>query len=130
MALLVSGPSRLAMAALITSSCALLGCNNLTGLDAIEVETIDDAAPVTGGNVSGPVGLPGEGDQPAPKLLNCEYPAGNPGVDVSQTVPREHQWTGWAPGASAPDTVYITEFFDCDGSKGIDAVIFDTSQYG
>jgi hypothetical protein len=60
----------------------------------------------------------------------CTYPTGPYGVAVNQTVPPSLTWQGYSPGASSPGTVSIQELFDCDGSKGIDAILFDTSQYG
>jgi len=60
----------------------------------------------------------------------CQYPAGPYGVGQGQTVPPSLSWQGYAPGASSPSTISIQEFFDCDGAKGIHAVLFDTSQYG
>ena len=60
----------------------------------------------------------------------CEYPAGPYGVAVGQTVPPTITWQGYAPGASSASTISIQDLFDCDGSKGIDALLFDTSQFG
>ena len=60
----------------------------------------------------------------------CQYPAGPYGVGQGQTVPPSLSWQGYAPGASSPSTLSIQEFFDCDGAKGIHAILFDTSQYG
>lgn len=53
-----------------------------------------------------------------------------PGVGPGQILPIGHSWQGFRPGDETPSTVYAAEFFDCDGSKGIDAVVWDVSQYG
>ncbi len=60
----------------------------------------------------------------------CEYPPGPYGVAVGQTVPPNLSWQGFTPGSDVATTVTIQDFFDCDGTRGIDAVLFDTSQFG
>ncbi len=37
------------------------------------------------------------------------------------------QWQGYAPGASTVSTIKITDFFDCDGTKGVNALLLDAS---
>jgi hypothetical protein len=37
------------------------------------------------------------------------------------------QWQGYAPGSSSVSTIKITDFFDCDGSKKINALVLDAS---
>ena len=58
------------------------------------------------------------------------YPAGPYGVAQGQTVPETIQWTGTLAGDSGPSTFKLSDFFDCDGTKGIDAILVETSQYG
>jgi hypothetical protein len=61
---------------------------------------------------------------------NCMYPSGPYGVKEGDTVPSTLTWQGYRPGDSSPSTISIEEFFDCDGTKGINALMVETSQYG
>ncbi len=61
---------------------------------------------------------------------NCDYPAGPYSVAQGGTVPPSLSWQGYRPGENTPSTISIQDLFDCDGSRGIDAIIIDTSQYG
>lgn len=139
---------------------SLTACNAITGADAIVLDGSDDddggsegagagaAAAGSGGQTNGPVGPAGVGGAVAgsgagptssgvggtgtgePGPTECEYPAGPYGVAQGQTVPPSLTWQGFAPGSSTAETISILDFFDCDGSRGIHAVLFDTSQYG
>jgi hypothetical protein len=57
----------------------------------------------------------------------CEYPGG-PYGNTSGKILAPTSWSGFAPGSSSQTTVSLEELFDCDGSKGIHAVIFTTAQ--
>jgi hypothetical protein len=81
----------------------------------------------TGSTGSGSTGS-GMGGDPGP--TDCEYPGGPYGVAEGDTVPPTLSWEGYAPGASSPSTIAVTDFFDCDGTRGIHALYFDTSQFG
>ena len=37
------------------------------------------------------------------------------------------QWQGFVPNATTPSTVKITDLYDCDGSKGINAIVIDSA---
>jgi hypothetical protein len=101
----------------------------------------------SGGQTSGPAGPTGSGGTVdgagagagptstgsgtgAGDPTGCEYPAGPYGVAQGQVVPPSLSWQGFAPGSTTAETISIQDFFDCDGSRGIHAVLFDTSQYG
>lgn len=130
---------------------ALGGCNSLTGADEILLdpgfrEADDNSSASTGGptggggdsavatasattsSTGGGASSTGTGGSTAP--TPCEYPTGPYGVDVGDTLPPTLSWQGFTPGADSPSTVTITDFFDCDGTRGINAVFFDTSQFG
>ena len=75
---------------------------------------------------------------PPPVEVTCAYPEGT-GIAQGNIVPyvkganpdgRNMSWEGYAPGGTMPEKVYISDFYDCDGSRGIHAVFFTTSQYG
>ncbi|MFP6686380.1 MAG: hypothetical protein VB934_16795 [Polyangiaceae bacterium] len=66
---------------------------------------------------------------PAPTTLACPYPnTSQPGATEGATVPSHLAWQGFDIQSSVPGNVPVTNFFDCDGSKGFHALIFDTSQ--
>lgn len=58
----------------------------------------------------------------------CEYPAGPYGNTSNKILSPSESWTGFAPGGSSNATLTAEDLFDCDGSKGINAVIFTTAQ--
>jgi hypothetical protein len=55
------------------------------------------------------------------------YPAGPYGVKVNDTLDPTLNWQGFAPGATTPSTVRITDLYDPDGSKKINAIIIDSA---
>jgi hypothetical protein len=57
----------------------------------------------------------------------CQYPAGPYGTTVGSTISPTLTWQGYAPNSSSLSKVSITDFFDCDGSKGINALLLDAS---
>ncbi len=64
---------------------------------------------------------------PAAKALPvCAYPEGPYGFKVGNVIPPDLKWDGVVAGGSAV-TYSTNDFFDCDGSKGLNAVIFDSS---
>lgn len=87
---------------------------------------VGGATNASSSNTAATTGTMGAGAGPT----NCEYPAGPYGVAQGATVPPSLSWQGYAPGSSTPSTISIQDLFDCDGSRGIDAIIIDTSQYG
>ena len=60
----------------------------------------------------------------------CSWPTQNLGVGVGQYVPSNLAWQGLAPGEDQEREIRIQEFFDCDGSRDLHAVLLITSQYG
>ncbi len=78
---------------------------------------------------SGGSGLGGQGGDGAGPVA-CEYPQGPYGVGQGQTVPPTLSWQGYAPNSNSVSTITSEDFFDCDGLRGIDAVLIDTSQFG
>ena len=139
---------------LLAGTPAFAACNMLTGADDVRYSDDDDggtggttasntssgngAAGATtsgqGGATNGPgatngtttSGNGGSGGNPP----NCDYPTGPYGVAQGNVVPPTITWQGYAPGAASPSTIRMEDLFDCDGSRGIDAIIIDTSQYG
>ncbi len=62
--------------------------------------------------------------------MDCMWPAGPYGVGQGDTLPSGKSWQGYAAGSTQAGTVALADFYDCDGSRGINAVLFDTSQFG
>lgn len=61
----------------------------------------------------------------------CVYPDGPYGVSTGKVIPPTLNWKdGYPAGAFDQGTLSSQELFDCDGSKGINAILFDTSQFG
>lgn len=59
--------------------------------------------------------------------VNCEYPEGAAGVDVGDLVSGALSWPGFAENASQSSTLSIQDYYDCDGSKGINALLIINS---
>jgi hypothetical protein len=57
----------------------------------------------------------------------CPYPQGPYGLSQGSTAPPTLSWQGFAEGMSQSSQVSIDVYHDCDGSQGIDAVLFDVS---
>jgi hypothetical protein len=105
------------------SALSLVACSDLTGAnDADEKADKKQQNPDPVANT------------PSPVEISCAYPAGgNFGVAVNMIVPSNKQWDGYAELADTnapPQHHGIGEYFDCDGSRGINAIMVDTSQFG
>jgi hypothetical protein len=81
----------------------------------------DDSGSTSGGD-SGSSG----GDD-AGAASKCTYPSGPYGVDQDNIVDPSVSWQGYPAGSSSVGTVRIEDFFDCDGKKGVNAILVDTS---
>ena len=67
--------------------------------------------------------------EPAPSAQSvtaCVYPDGPYGIHVGDTIPPTFTWSGLGPGGAAQQYA-STDFYDCDGTKGINAIVFDSS---
>ena len=137
-------------AALVCAGPAMVACNVISGADDVTFSDDDDGSgnggstaqggTTTAGNggsttnstTTSGVGGAGSGGQGSGGMppQPCVYPSGPYGVAQGQTVPPTLSWQGYLPGASTPTTITMDSFLDCDGSRGIDALVVDTSQYG
>ncbi len=110
---------RLGLPILLAAGMMLTGCNNLNGTDKVSIngDSIDEGTVV--------------GDPPSTPAMKCAYPTtGTPGVDVGNIIPIDRKWQGFLPESTEYSDVSISDFYDCDRSRGIDAIVVDTSQYG
>lgn len=55
------------------------------------------------------------------------YPQGPYGTAAGQVLDPAFTWQGYAANETTVSTLTMADLFDCDGSKGIDAVIIDNS---
>jgi hypothetical protein len=61
---------------------------------------------------------------------SCQYPAGPYGLTQGSIVPPDLSWQGFAEnGDNTPTTIRISDFLDCDGSKGINALLVAEAAY-
>jgi hypothetical protein len=108
---------------MIALAAGLAGCSDLTGAN--------DAGDNADKNSEQPDPV---ANTPSPTEITCAYPVvGNYGVSPNMVVPKTHQWQGYAEltDTNQPaQTISAGQFFDCDGSRGIHAIMVDTSQYG
>jgi hypothetical protein len=112
----------------------VVGCSSAATTAPWEESTTDaggastpasrDAAPATD---AAPLPAEAAAAPGAEAAAECVYPSGPYGQQVGDVVDPSMAWQGYAPGASAPSTVHASDFYDCDGSKGIRAVLFDES---
>ncbi len=78
-----------------------------------------------GGDAAAPA--PDSGSTTPTDLCAAGYPAGPYGTGVGKVVNSGLAWKGYLPGVSTISTITPHDLFDCDGSKGIDAIVFDVS---
>jgi hypothetical protein len=57
----------------------------------------------------------------------CVYPQGPYGVAVGKVLDPTLSWQGYAPNATSPSTIKITDLYDCNGTRGINAIVVDSS---
>lgn len=53
----------------------------------------------------------------------CTYPSGPYGAGPGSTIDPSLSWSGFVPGTAASTDFSSEAFFDCDGSRGINAVL-------
>jgi len=116
---------RIAQSALVGTLCLGLGagCNAVTGAGDLMV-----AGGSSGSGGAGTGGSIGTGTKPT----ECVYPTTGFGNGVGNVVPPHRQWDGFPEGSKAGVAtdavpVLLDDYFDCDGSRGINAILLDES---
>jgi hypothetical protein len=117
----VGASTSIGSVAIVAGSIALVGCTTLNGNDEWEVS----GDPIVGGGME--VTVPT--DVPPPKGMSCAYPQGTLGVSVGNVVSVFTGWNGLPPNETERQ-FQLAEYYDCDGTKGVDAILISTSQYG
>jgi hypothetical protein len=59
--------------------------------------------------------------------VDCIYPDSGFGVQVGNVVQGDLSWQGYAESSSQTTTISIQDYYDCDGSKGINALLIVSS---
>ena len=96
-----------------------MGCNLVTGVDGVE---FDEPAVSAGDPSLGP----------GPKhLMNCAYSPAAPGVDVGMQLPSSLAWQGYLAyePLDAHTTLNVTDLYDCMGTKGVHAIVFEAAEF-
>ncbi len=84
----------------------------------MDTGTVDTGAVDTGAQDSG---LSQEAE------AGCAYPAGPYGTAVGNVLDPSSTWQGYLPNATDASTLKMSDLYDCDGSKGINAIVFDNA---
>jgi len=84
--------------------------------------TDDSGSAATGAKDSGD-----HDDAAAEAGPRCLYPAGPYGVGVGSVLDPSSTWQAYLPNATAPSTLKMSDLHDCDGSKGVTAIVFDNA---
>ena len=88
-----------------------------------DVSACNDSCAGWDQNGAGGGGFGGGAGSGGPPPSNCPYPPEPFGKSPNQTVGPSLQWDGFRDGDGTPTTISIQEYFDCDGSRGINAVL-------
>jgi hypothetical protein len=57
----------------------------------------------------------------------CAYPAGPYGTKVGDVVDPSLQWQGYVNDSGQSSNIAISDYYDCDGTKGVTALLLDES---
>jgi hypothetical protein len=100
------------------------GCNTLIvgdediALDGAAVQTGNKAIPGSPDNVAGPM-----------LAVNCAYTPTTVGVAEKQQLPATLKYDGFVMGSDNMGVVHATDMYDCNGTKGIHAIVYDLSKF-
>lgn len=107
---------------LVGAMTSFAACNGVTGAgdlkfkDVEETEEDDDS----GGGVTTGAGGAGGADGGAQA---CVYPTENIGNSMGQVVSESLAWQGYPENSAVVSEIKIADYFDCDGSRGINALL-------
>jgi hypothetical protein len=113
---------------MVLGTMVFLGCSSGPA-SAVSGEgaATGDAGPEGGGPTHGRDGSAASPDAREGGKVACPYPAGPYGTAVGDVLDPKLEWQAYAPGATTPSTLHISDLYDCDGKKGINAIVVDTS---
>jgi hypothetical protein len=101
------------MVALLLAAGCSSGAKDAPQNDTTADSGADDAATGDDADEAGPTGP--------------TYPAGPYGVAVGKVLDPTLLWQGFVPNATTASTVKITDLYDPDGSKGLNAIVVDSA---
>ncbi len=110
---------------LLVAALALL----TVGLGCGGKAVVDPSLGAAGGAGGGAGGQPpgGSGGGGAGPVDPCEFPPpGLYGAEVGQVLGPSLSWDGYLEHSQSPAKVSIEDYFDCDGTKGMHALLFVT----
>lgn len=124
--------ARVALTALLASSMMLAtACNSVTGASDLRLRDVDEEEEdnnTTGGTTQGTGGAGGSGGAGGGATA-CTYPEPVDGVygkEIGDIVSNVYKWDGYVEGttdAAQSSPISIESYLDCDGSKGINAIM-------
>jgi thiol-disulfide isomerase/thioredoxin len=103
-------------------------CNAVTGAGDLRLRDVEEEEEEDNTNTQGTGGAGGAGGAGGGATA-CAYPEpvdGIYGKEIGDTVSNVYKWEGYAEGttdASQSSSISIDSYLDCDGSKGINAVM-------
>jgi hypothetical protein len=114
---------------LVVSAALLVACSDAAPPaqgDAGSPQPTDDAstAPDDASTITPDAAAADAGTPPPPA---CTYPKGPYGVGLNEVLSPNSSWQGYAANDTAVKTLKMSDLFDCDGSKGINAIMIDVS---
>jgi thiol-disulfide isomerase/thioredoxin len=123
----------------LAAAIVLLGaCNAITGAGDLRLKDVDEeeddnstggqvlagGGPISGGATGGTTGNTSSSSTGG--AVACTYPEGPYGKDMGTIVSNVHKWQGYAEGttdAAQTSEISIEDYYDCDGSKKINALM-------
>jgi hypothetical protein len=101
-------------------------CNAITGAGDLSVDPLNGGGGAGSTSAAAGTGQP-TGSSAAGGTTMCVYPTTGVGNKIGSVVPGSHKWQGYAEHADMVSTISIQDFYDCDGSKNINALLIDES---
>lgn len=109
----------------VLSAAFLLACSdadpNVIG-DSGSPQQSDDAA-----SPADDASTPSDASDAGTVTPACTYPKGPYGVGIDVVLSPNSSWQGYAANDTSVATLKMFDLFDCDGSKGINAIMIDVS---
>jgi hypothetical protein len=103
-----------------------VGCSS-KGKSHSPSATSDDGGSAEAGDDSGS-GDDGGGEGGSQEAsVQCTYPSGPYGIAMGSVIYPAYTWKGYLPGSTTLSTIRSRDLYDCDGSKGINAILFDSA---
>jgi hypothetical protein len=114
---------------MVLGAAAFLGCSSGPGTASggSVGSKVDTGSGGTGGAGGALQASDGSAMDSGVSSGECPYPSGPYGTAVGDVLDPTLLWQAYAPGATTPSTLHISDLLDCDGKKGINAIVFDTS---